>query len=211
MRSRLANHFRSVRKERDLSLSQLALSAGYRNSAKGRNRIERFEQRGEIHADLLLKLAVVLGIDDATINVLIEQDRQEFCKAWNEWADVPTAPFIVIRLLPAVYKRSYLPDGIVSVEEAEIIAADAARRWGKKVCLVWSRRRSVWLDSEGQATARTDATPGEANIPTMRLKGSQRSFLLQHPATGKVILRLIDWPEYPISTRPVSSTANQQE
>ena len=50
---------------------------GYRNSAKGRNRIERFEQRGEIHTDLLRKLADELDIDKATIDALIEQDRRE--------------------------------------------------------------------------------------------------------------------------------------
>ncbi|MCH8828042.1 MAG: helix-turn-helix transcriptional regulator [Planctomycetes bacterium] len=199
MRSQLARHFRTVRKERDLSLSQLARLIGYKNVTKGCNKITKFEQRGEIHAGLLWKLADALSIDPTTIDKLIEQDRREFYRVWNEWADVPISPFIVIRLLPAVYKRSELPDGIVSVEEAEIIAAETARRWRKKVYLQWTRRLSIWFNEQGHETARTEATPGEINAPHMRLKGSRRGFQLQHPETGRTVLRLIDWPVQPIS------------
>jgi hypothetical protein len=48
-------------------------------------------------------------------------------------------------------------------------------------------------------------------VPTMRLKGGRHSFVLEHPATGRTILRLIDWPEKPSSTQSVSSTTNEQE
>ena len=114
MRSQLAHHFRTVRKERDLSLSQLARLVGYQNVTKGCNKITKFEERGEIHADLLRKLADSLGIGAATIDALIDCDRREFERVWNEWADQPISPHIVIRLIPAVYRRSDLPVGIDS-------------------------------------------------------------------------------------------------
>ena len=211
MRSRLANHFRSVRKERDLSLSQLARLVGYTNVTKGSNKIQKFEQRGEIHTDLLWKLADELDIDKTTIDTLVEQDRREFVRVWNEWANEPIRPHIVIRLIPAVYKRSELPDGIVSVEEAEIIAADVARRWRKKVCLQWTRRLSVWFDSDGNVEFRTETTPGEINAPYMRLGNGRRSFVLENPATGGTVLHLIDWPKQPMVTPSVSSTSSERK
>ena len=149
MRSRLANHFRSVRKERDLSLSQVTRMLGYKNVTKGCNKIQKFEERGEIHAQLLQTLADALGIDAATIDALIEQDRQEFCRVWNEWADQPISPRLVVRLLPAVYKSEPLPGSITTLEQAEVFAAETARRWNKRACLTWSRRLSVWFDSKG--------------------------------------------------------------
>ena len=161
--------------------------------------MQKLEERGEIYAGLLWKLADSLGIDAATIDALIEQDRREFVRVWNEWADVPISPFIVIRLLPAVHKRSDLPDRIETVEEAEIIAADAARHWRKKVYLQWTRRLSVRFDEDGEITGRTESVPGKASVPTMRLRGSRRSFVLENPATGRTVLRLIGWPEHPIS------------
>ena len=197
MRSRLAHYFQNARSQRGLSRVELARLVGYQNVTKGCNRIQKFEERGEIHADLLRKLAVVLGIDGDTINDLIEQDRREFEREWNEWADVPIRPYLIIRLIPAFYKSQRLPDDIESIHEAEIIAADAARRWGKKVCLVWTRRCSVWFDSDGNVQSRTETVPGETSIPYMRMKGSQRSFLLENPETGGTVLRLIDWPKQP--------------
>ena len=47
---------------------------------------------------------------------------------------------------------------------------------GQLARLVLSRRWSVWIDAEGQVEARTEARPGEPNVPFMQVKG--RSFLL---------------------------------
>lgn len=199
MRSQLADCFQQGRKERGLSLAELVRLIGYQNITKGSNRIGKFEERGEVHRDLLLKLADALDIEKVTIDTLIEQDRREFVRVWNEWANDPIRPHIVVRLIPAVYKRSELPDGIVSIEEAEIIAAETARKWNRRVCLTWSRRISIWFASDGNVDARTEAVPGKTNIPHLRLRGSQRSFLLENPETGQVTLRLINWPEHPIS------------
>lgn len=211
MRSFLAHHFRSVRKERDLSLRQLARMLGYKNVAKGCNKIRKFEERGEIHVQLLQNLADALDIDMATIDTLIEQDRREFVRAWNEWADVPIQPRVVVRLIPAVYKSEPLPGRITTLEKAEVFAAETARRWNRRACLTWTRRLSVWFDEDGEITGRTEAAPGETNVPTMRLKGSQRSFLLQNSVSGKTILRLTGWPKQPTAVSGKHLLSDQSE
>jgi hypothetical protein len=42
---------------------------------------------------------------------------------------------------------------------------------GQLARLVLSRRWSVWIDANGQIQARTEARPGEPNMPLMRVRG----------------------------------------
>lgn len=197
MRSHLADYFQRIRQDQGLGLAQLARLIGYKNVTKGCNKIQRFEQRGDIHGALLRKLADALGIHDDTIESLLERDRREFLALWNEWVDQPIEPHLVIRLVAAFYKTERLPEKVETLDAAEVIAAERARHWSKLVCLVWTRRLSVWFNKRGEVTCRTEATPGQPNTPYMRLKGRTRSFLLSDPETGGNILRLIDWPTSP--------------
>lgn len=199
MRSQLADHFLKTRKSKGLTLSQLTQRIGYTNVSKGCNRIQKFEQQGNIHANLLRKLADALGIDDATIDALIEQDRRESLRLWDEWANQPIRPHVVIRWCPAAYTMRMVPDDIETDEQSEGFAASTAREVGRRCCLIMSRRYSIWFDKSGNIETRTEATSGNLNSPHMRLKGIQRSFLLENRESGETILRLIDWPEQPIS------------
>ncbi len=211
MRSRLADYFRRQREKQGLRLPDVARLVGYKNLGKGCNRIRRFEQYGEIHADLLCKLAEVLHIERVTIDSLIEQDRRAFFRLWNAWANQAIRPYLVIRRSAAVYIRREVPDDIQSLEEAETIAAGFARERGTKVCLVWSRRLSVWFDEAGRIQCIKEAVPGEANSPYLRLRGGRRGLLLQHPETGRTVLCLVDWPKRPVVTPSVSSTPSENE
>jgi transcriptional regulator with XRE-family HTH domain len=193
MHSHLSQHFRDRRIARGLGFKQLAQLLGYQNVAKGCNRIQRFEQRGHVHADLLRKLAAVLEIDEATVDALIEADRRKAYLAWNEWANQPIQPHVVVRIMAAVYRRERLPEGI-AIDEAETLAADIACHWKCRACLVWTRRLSVWFDELGTIEHRTEAGPGEPNVPTMRLGRSKRLFTLGDPETGQGILTIVNWP-----------------
>jgi len=126
---------------------------------------------------LLIKLAKALEINWATVEELAEQDRQEHIEAWNKWADKPVPMRLVIKWIPAVYSERLLPEEITTPEEAEGYACDQARQLKKYVCLVVSRRKSVWIDADGIVLRRTEATPfGGPNEPWMELKGKR--FLL---------------------------------
>ena len=96
----------------------------------------------------------------------------------------PVPNYVQSMKAAAVYSSKELPEDVTTLGEAEGIAAETAREHNKKVCLVWTRRLSIWFDEQGQMTARTEASPESSNIPYMRLKGSRRSFVLQHPVTG---------------------------
>jgi len=79
--------------------------------------------------------------------------------------------------MEAVYARRALPSEIETPVEAEAWACTFARQHRCRVCLVLSRRWSVWIDAQGEVEARTEAIPGEPNMPFMQVRG--RRFLLE--------------------------------
>jgi hypothetical protein len=126
---------------------QMARMLDYRNVNKGSRCILRLEREGAISATLLLKLAEALAID------------------------------LPPRLMPAVYARRALPAEVTTHEQAEAWACEYARQQRLRVCLVLSRRHSVWIDALGVVESRTESTPGERNTPWMKLQGNKRKFL----------------------------------
>jgi hypothetical protein len=175
---RVSSHFKAQRLAQNLNLGELARLVGYKNIAKGANRIVRFEREGIIRDDLLIKIARALEIDWATVEELGEQDRQEHIEAWNKWADEPVPMKLVIRLMAAIYSNCPFPSEITTPEAAEAFACDQARQRRMQICLVLSRRKSVWINEDGTVRKRTEATLFDGpNEPWMQLKGG-RKFLL---------------------------------
>jgi transcriptional regulator with XRE-family HTH domain len=179
MANNLGNYFHEQRLQQGLSLGELARKVGYRNVSKGANRIARFEREGRVTEDLLATLAEALGIDLQTVEALIDQDRQEHLRAWEEWVSEPVPMCLIVRYLAAVYGTVPLPQEITTHEQAEAFACEYAKQHGRKVCLAFSRRHSVWIDAQGEVYARTEATPDDPNVPFMRLQGSGKGFLMR--------------------------------
>jgi transcriptional regulator with XRE-family HTH domain len=177
--SNLGNLFHEQRIHRGLSLSQLARLVGYGNVSKGANTICRFEREGIFKDKFLADLADALGIDYPTVERLIEQDRQEHLRAWEAWVNQPVPMQVVVRYLAAAYGKVKMPADITTHEQAEAFACEYARIHHLRVCLVLSRRQSVWIDNEGKIYARTEATPDKPNMPWMQLRNDQRKFLFQ--------------------------------
>jgi hypothetical protein len=175
----LGNFFHNERINHGLSLGELARMVGYRNISKGSRRITRLEQQGDCTEDLLAALADAMSIDLQTVNTLIDQDRQEHLRAWEEWASEPVPMRLIARYIPAVYGTVPLPEEITTPTQAEVFACEYAKQNGRKVCLALSRRLSVWIDAQGQVYARTETTPDDLNLPFMRLKGSKDRFLMR--------------------------------
>jgi len=192
MQSQLAAHFRQIRLLKGLKLGQLARLVGYANISKGANRINAFEHSGIVHQELLSKLAEVLGIDHQTVEKLAEDDRRQFFAEWNAWANEPIKPYLVIRLMAAIYCPHELPEEIQSVEEAEEYAQSVARKWNKRCCLVLSRRISVWIAADGSIEGVTEAVPGEANTPYAAIGG--KTFFTKFTDKG-MALQQIEWPQ----------------
>jgi transcriptional regulator with XRE-family HTH domain len=174
----LGNFFQDQRISSGLSLTQLAGTVGYLNLSKGANRIARFEREGRVTEDLLAGLAQALGIDLQTVKTLIDQDRQDYHLAWEDWVSQPMPMQMIVRFMAAVYGTVPLSEEITTPGQAEAFASEYAKKHGRKVCLAVSRRLSIWIDKDGQVYARTEATPDDLNVPIMRMRGIGRNFLL---------------------------------
>ena len=192
MESKLAAHFRKIRLEKGLKLSQLARLAGYSNISKGANRINSFERTGIVHTDLCIKLADALGIDRQTVDRLIDEDRRQFFEEWNAWANEPIHPYLVVRAMAAIYCPHNLPEEIQSVEAAEEYAISVAKKWNKRCCLVLSRRISVWIAADGSIENVTEAVPGEPNTPYAKIGG--KTCLTKFTDHG-MAFQQIQWPQ----------------
>jgi len=177
MSTNLSRFFRECRIELGLRHGEVARRMGYKSIVGTANKIVRFEETGDILAAVFNKLAAVLGIDDATIKRLVEQDRREHLETWLAWAAVPITPHLEIRCIPGVFGECPIPDGLKTTEEMEQFAQHLAKEHHKKVWLVLNRRLRVYFDEDGSRRGVQEAAPGEIAGPWMRLKGSNRRFL----------------------------------
>lgn len=174
----LSEHFRERRLALELRQGEVARRLGYKSIVGGANKIVRFEQTGEIDHKLLLRLAEVLGIDQATIAALIEQDRREFFDAWNEWANQPIRPHLIEKVIPAVFAKRDIPDEILGDTEAmERYASASAKKHKKLTFLILSRRLSISFNEDGTKRFVNEARPGEPAGPYMRLAKGRTAFL----------------------------------
>jgi hypothetical protein len=190
----LSRYFQQQRLARRLKPGQVARLAGCLNVQKNGSRIRTFELSGNIAQELFEKIAAVLEIDPATIERLVEQDRREFFLAWLEWVNEPIKPYLVIRLMAAIYSNRAVPPEITTMEEAEKWASEVAREIKKRCCLVWSRRISCWFSEDGTLTTKTEAVPGEPNMPWIKIGGRGPAFLFGDDL-GSV--SMVEWPKKP--------------
>ncbi|MGO9571926.1 MAG: AAA family ATPase [Desulfomonilaceae bacterium] len=166
------NYFRRQRELKGISLGPLAEMIGYRNRNKGARLILNFEREGIISGDLLKKLIDALEVDPQGMIQAMEKDKAE----WEQWVNEPVPMQMIIRPIPAVNLLHPMPPEIKTTEEAEKYAQSYAKEKGFRVCLVVSRRESLWIGGDGEITCRTFAKPGVPNIPYATL-GGRRKFL----------------------------------
>ena len=184
--SHVSSLFRRRRVDRGLTTGQLARLLGYSNVNKGSNRITRFEGGGKVAPDLMVRLASALEVTPDEIRLAIGEDYRD----WLAWANQPIRPYLVLRYLACVYQRIELPDDALEPDAAEQFASDLARERKFKVCLVLTRRLSLWYDATGREYARTEATPEMPCEPYAVIGGKR----VQFDFGGGNVLRQIDEP-----------------
>jgi len=170
MSTHLSRYFRQRREARKLSFGDLARQLGYKNVAKGANKVIKFERDGIIRLELFRKLATVLEISADEIRRCVEADKAE----WEAWADEPIEPHLVARIMCAVYSTKRIPFELQASQEAmEQFASELAkeRRW--RVWLVLSKRTRVWFDEKGDRTGVTEDTFEESFGPYMQIGGEK--------------------------------------
>lgn len=161
--------YRSIRQ---INFSNLAESAGYTNKSKWVNRICTFEREGIGEDDLIRRLVVALEIDLKELQQAVQKDYEE----WEAWASEPVPMEMIVWFIGAVFHINKIPEEVSSSRE---LATEYARNYASenklRVCLVLSRRESVWISDEGNARV-SQTTPGVPNFPYASVGG--KKFLL---------------------------------
>ena len=124
---------------------------------------------------------------------LIEHNHQEFVQRWNDWADEPITPYLVVRVIPGVYFEEEIPPSLSSQGTTEAMvqyAADYAKHMQKKVWLVLSRRLTIYFNEDGEKHVQK-AVLGRCNTPYMQLVGSKQKFRF----TDGMAMRPLNEPE----------------
>ena len=168
--SHLGNSFRYRRIEKGLGFGQLARQLGYKNLSGGCNRIQAFERGGKVRPTS--SASWPRPWRSAPIRFAFMPARTTRT-GWPGPASRSGPP--VRPLLAAVYQRIELPDDALDPEAAGAFASDVARERKLRVCLVLSRRDSIWFDTEGRESGRSEATPECRASRTPRSAGSGSS------------------------------------
>lgn len=156
----LGRYFRSRRLELGLSLGEVARRLGYSNISKGARRVLELEEVGECCTqEFLVKLMGVLGVDPSVVQELLDQDRAEYVREWEQWVSEPVPIAVVMRAIPGVYVNHRLPPDVTTPDEAIAFSQDLARRSQARVYVELSRRVTVIIDEQGEVKARVEATP----------------------------------------------------
>lgn len=175
----LARYVKEERMSRGWNRAELSRRMGYQNVSKGMNRVLNLEREGTVPLEVLEKMISALGLDEEKVEDLLEQDREAYEAAYEAWLDKPVEMHLTIRLIPAVFGHKSLPEHVTSEEEALAYACEQAKSRHKKVWLVVSRRKIIYIDEEGTSRGTGRATPYYDPGPWMSLKGKRDRFLFK--------------------------------
>jgi transcriptional regulator with XRE-family HTH domain len=156
--SYLGKYIKQKRLDAGLKVSKLAALIGYRNLNKGCGKVRGLENEGYFQSkEFLSKVAAALNIDHETLDTLIQKDID----AYEAWEDAnPIQPHLVLRYIAAVYGQCEIPEQTcLSLDESIRFASEKAVERKLRVCLVWSRRLSIYFDREGQEEGRSEEQP----------------------------------------------------
>ena len=194
MATNLSTYFRTQRQQLGLRLDDVARRMGYGNLVRAAKKIARFEERGDVSFALFTKLAAILDIEEGAVHRLMEEDRRDLVRRWNEWANQPITPHLIVRLAPGFFLGQHIPEGVATPQEMENNASRLAESTGNTVWLILSRRLSIRFDEDGISRAVSEASPTEPCEPFVWLRCLKRRFLPTCDG-GRIELQALDAPE----------------
>jgi hypothetical protein len=154
-----------------LNFGQLAELSGYRNRSKWAIKICNFETEGVGDDEMVSKVIQALEIDHQEVQEAIQKDYA----IWEQWADELVPMQMLLRYSGVIIVIHHMPPEITSREAAIEYAQNYAKENAVRVCLVLSRRESVWIAADGNMHISL-TTPGVPNIPFASVGGKQFLF-----------------------------------
>lgn len=185
----LANLLWESRFKKRITCNVIARGIGYVNTNKGVRKYLRWE-RGEEYPEeeQLNQLIQVMKLDPIEVEKAVTQDLRDY----ERWLDEPVPMTLVVRMMAGFYVDVKVPETL-SPEEAEEWAREYARRANLRVCLVKSRRESVYIDKNAEVEFIIPERP------CMMMKGRPFGFGLLRDS--ETITPHSPKPDHPLSKR----------
>ena len=173
MHKHVGTYIRRQREAQGLSRGDVGRAMGRTNVSKAARRLVDLEGGQGCLKDYWNALRAVLSFDEADLARAVQRDREDY----ERWLDEPVEMVLIVSYGRHSFLKiaHQLPDDVVNdPAKAEEFACQVAREKRRKVCLIVSRRESVWINDRGQATVRSGP---ETTPPAMSVGGKR--FLLQ--------------------------------
>src|ERR1035437_10266557 len=167
---RVGEMFRSCRSERRLRIVEVARLAGLRDTPKVLRNIDAMEREGQGFLDLIETLCAFYGIDLGAVREawqLDEADRKRF-----RWEAAGARPYLVVKIIPAVYMRKDVPEGL-DRESAIKLAQATLKERGHVMAgtLVLGASEAIWFRENG-----TFFTSSNGMAPYSSVRGRRFTF-----------------------------------
>jgi hypothetical protein len=130
-------------------------------------RLVRIEREGATERKLVRRTAVLLGLDLDLVDKLLDADRAEELRAWNERADEIVRPTLHAKAIPGFWVCLLVPENMITEDERIEYARDQSRRF-EQLVLALSGRVSI-VFSRGQLVDRLEAAPGRSIVPVLMI------------------------------------------
>ena len=166
MTTKLAGYIKQERLKKRLNYADLSRLMGYKNINRGMRRIIDLEREGKAHPEILKKITEALGLVEDIVDELIQQDKEEQQREFEEWVNAsPMRWHLIIRWIPAVYGERDIPDNIKTEDEAIEYAVGVAKELKSMIWLVLSRKVNIHIDENGDIKSRNEATLDNGWLP----------------------------------------------
>jgi hypothetical protein len=167
MRNDLGELFLRARTSKGWTLQDLAWRAGYKNENKGARHLEQLERHGVLGPrDLVKRAAAALGLDPKEVADAKARDEATRQAVFAAWLEVPQ-PMVLIGYVVGITFCVALPEGL-SESQAVDYAMDVQKKRGHRMCLVLDRKRSMWIEADGEASF-TQTKVDQPNFPYVAL------------------------------------------
>ena len=165
----LGKYIKEERLRQGLNSSELAQLMGYKNINRGMRRILDLEREGMVHPEVLKKIIKALNLDQKVIDYVVQQDKEQHEREFQEWVNTPIDMHLTVKLLPAIYANFDVPADIESEEEIIEFACDKAKELRCMLWLVLSRKENIHIDNEGKVISRNVVTKDRSFLPFVKI------------------------------------------
>ncbi|HUZ17835.1 MAG TPA: hypothetical protein VMV68_05575 [Spirochaetia bacterium] len=125
----------------------LMVKCGYRNRRPERFNAHR-RQWDQLERPIPRSYLAAIGADVEIMQFTAELDAEEY----DSVLEVPLSPrFATVRLMPAVYTRLELPEGIEETDAVSFVS-ELAQHQGRRCCIGFRDIKTIWIEANGEIT-----------------------------------------------------------